>query len=104
MFVIPVLKLVSHGITPELMDTVERLTKEHYRKCMEQRFKEMVASKGLEAVQSEVSDMDWESTFFLRHLPESNISEIPDLEEDYRSLLLTIFFNKNSLIMCLNLT
>ena len=80
-------ELVNHGITPELMDTVERLTKEHYRKCMEQRFKEMVASKGLEAVQSEVSDIDWESTFFLRHLPESNISEIPDLEEDHRKAM-----------------
>lgn len=51
---------------------------------MEQRFKEMVESKGLEAVQSEINDLDWESTFFLRHLPVSNISEIPDLDEDYR--------------------
>ncbi|KAL6332632.1 hypothetical protein AAG906_009952 [Vitis piasezkii] len=40
-------ELVNHGISHELMDTVERLTKEHYKKCMEQRFKEMVASKGL---------------------------------------------------------
>lgn len=45
----------------------------------------MVASKGLEAVQSEVNDLDWESTFFLRHLPVSNMAEIPDLEDDYRS-------------------
>ena len=52
---------------------------------MEQRFKELVASKGLEGVQAEVKDMDWESTFFLRHLPESNISEIPDLSDEYRS-------------------
>lgn len=66
------------------MDTVERMTKEHYKKCMEQRFKEMVNSKGLEAVQNEVNDLDWESTFFLRHLPVSNISEVPDLEEEYR--------------------
>ncbi|KHG24528.1 1-aminocyclopropane-1-carboxylate oxidase [Gossypium arboreum] len=80
-------ELVNHGISHELMETVERLTKEHYRKCMEQRFKEMVVSKGLEAVQSEINDMDWESTFFLRHLPESNMSEIPDLEEDYRKVM-----------------
>lgn len=77
--------MVNHGISIELMDTVEKLTKEHYKKCMEQRFKEMVASKGLEYVQSEINDLDWESTFFLRHLPVSNISEIPDLDEDYRS-------------------
>ena len=89
---------MNHGISHELMDTVERLTKEHYRKCMEQRFKEMVASKGLEAFQSEINDLDWESTFFLRHLPESNIYEIPDLEEDYRSKLQTFspsFFLSN---------
>ncbi|XP_059624508.1 1-aminocyclopropane-1-carboxylate oxidase [Cornus florida] len=80
-------ELVNHGISHELMDTVERLTKEHYKKFMEQRFKEMVASKGLEAVQSEIDDIDWESTFYLRHLPDSNISEIPDLEEDYRKAM-----------------
>lgn len=78
---------VNHGISIELMDKVEKLTKEHYKKCMEQRFKEMVASKGLECVQSEINDLDWESTFFLRHLPSSNISEIPDLDEDYRKTM-----------------
>ncbi|AES64413.1 1-aminocyclopropane-1-carboxylate oxidase [Medicago truncatula] len=78
---------VNHSISIELMDKVEKLTKEHYKKCMEQRFKEMVASKGLECVQSEINDLDWESTFFLRHLPSSNISEIPDLDEDYRKTM-----------------
>lgn len=63
------------------------MTKEHYKKCMEQRFKEMVASKALEGVQAEVTDMDWESTFFLRHLPYTNISEIPDLEDEYRKVM-----------------
>ncbi|RZB67494.1 1-aminocyclopropane-1-carboxylate oxidase 4 [Glycine soja] len=77
-------ELVNHGIPLELLDTVERLTKEHYRKCMEKRFKEAVSSKGLEA---EVKDMDWESTFFLRHLPTSNISEIPDLSQEYRDAM-----------------
>lgn len=81
------LELVNHGISHDLMDTVEKLTKEHYRKCMEERFREMVASKGLEAAQSEVKDMDWESTFFLRHLPTSNMSEIPDLDEDFRKAM-----------------
>nr|WGO51792.1 1-aminocyclopropane-1-carboxylic acid oxidase [Vaccinium corymbosum] len=80
-------ELMNHGISIELMDTVERLAKEHYKKCMEERFKEMVASKGLEAVQSEIDDLDWESTFHLRHLPVSNMSEIPDLEEAYRKAM-----------------
>ncbi|CAN1220073.1 1-aminocyclopropane-1-carboxylate oxidase 3, partial [Linum perenne] len=80
-------EVLNHPIQVELLDTVEKMTKEHYRKCMEQRFKELVKSKGLEEVESEIKDMDWESTFFLRHLPESNINEIPDLEDEYRELL-----------------
>lgn len=57
---------------------------------MEQRFKEKVASKGLELDDNSVKeDMDWESTFFLRHLPDSNISEIPDLTQQYRSVTYT---------------
>ncbi|MCE2056112.1 aconitate hydratase [Datura stramonium] len=80
-------EVVNHGISHELLDTVERFTKEHYKKCMEQRFKEMVASKSLEAVQTEIDDLDWESTFFLKHLPVSNISQVPDLEDDYRKIM-----------------
>ncbi|XP_015080802.1 1-aminocyclopropane-1-carboxylate oxidase 4 [Solanum pennellii] len=80
-------ELVNHGIPHEVMDSVEKLTKGHYKKGMEQRFKELVASKGLEAVQAEVTDLDWESTFFLRHLPTSNISQVPDLDDEYREVM-----------------
>ena len=83
-FVVKLFQLVNHGIPLNLMDTVERLTKEHYKKCMEKRFKELVASKSLEGVKAEVTDLDWESTFFLRHLPVSTIAEIPDLDDEYR--------------------
>ncbi|GJT41492.1 1-aminocyclopropane-1-carboxylate oxidase 3 [Tanacetum coccineum] len=79
--------LVNHGISHELLDKVERMTKEHYKKCMEVRFKEMVAAKALEGVTTEFNNMDWESTFFLRHLPTSNISEIPDLSDEYWELM-----------------
>ncbi|KAJ6973337.1 hypothetical protein D5086_026861 [Populus alba] len=80
-------ELLNHGIPHEFLDTVERMTKEHYKKCMEQRFKEMVASKALEGVQTEIKDLDWESTFQLRHLPKSNIAEIPDLDDEYRKVM-----------------
>ncbi|KAI9178262.1 hypothetical protein LWI28_024456 [Acer negundo] len=80
-------ELVNHGISHELLDTVERKTKEHYKKCMEQRFKEVVANRALEGVQTEINDMDWESTFHVRHLPESNISQIPDLDDEYRKTI-----------------
>ncbi|OIT05792.1 PREDICTED: 1-aminocyclopropane-1-carboxylate oxidase-like [Nicotiana attenuata] len=80
-------ELVNHGISHEVLDTVEKLTKEHYKKCMEQRFKEMVASKGLEAVQTEIDDLDWESTFYVKHLPVSTVYEVPDLEDKYRNVM-----------------
>nr|AAB70884.1 1-aminocyclopropane-1-carboxylate oxidase [Pelargonium x hortorum] len=80
-------EVLNHGIPYELLDTVEKMTKEHYKKCMEQRFKEMVTSKGLDGVEAEVEDMDWESTFFLKHLPESNISQVPDLQDNYRKVM-----------------
>ncbi|KAL9258851.1 1-aminocyclopropane-1-carboxylate oxidase-like protein [Drosera capensis] len=80
-------ELVNHGIPVELLDTVEKLTKEHYRKSMEERFKELVASKGLENVSTEVTDIDWESTFHLTHLPVSNINDIPDLDSEYRKVM-----------------
>ncbi|CAL9105282.1 unnamed protein product [Musa acuminata var. zebrina] len=74
-------------ISPELMDEVERLTKEHYKKCREQKFKEF-ARKALEnGSKSEVADMDWESTFYLRHLPVSNMSELPDMGDDHRKVM-----------------
>lgn len=79
-------QVLNHGMPHDFLDTVERLTKEHFKKCMEQRFKEMVASKALEGLQAEVTDMDWESSFFVRHLPQSNMAEIPDLTDEYRSI------------------
>ncbi|CAD5181802.1 unnamed protein product [Musa acuminata subsp. malaccensis] len=53
----------------------------------EQKFKEF-ASKALEnGSKSEVTDVDWESTFFLRHLPVSNMSELVDMGDDYRKVM-----------------
>ncbi|XP_060187745.1 1-aminocyclopropane-1-carboxylate oxidase-like [Lycium barbarum] len=80
-------EVVNHGISHELMDIVEKLTKEHYNNCMEKGFRQMVASKGLEDVEVENNDLDWESSFNLKHLPVSNISDVPDLQDDYRKVM-----------------
>ncbi|CAM8996340.1 unnamed protein product [Rhodiola kirilowii] len=80
-------EVVNHGISDEFLDKVERLSKEHYKTTMEQRFKEMVESKGLESADDEVKDVDWESTFFLRHRPTSNMAEITHLNDEYRVLM-----------------
>ncbi|KAL9243482.1 hypothetical protein vseg_017365 [Gypsophila vaccaria] len=80
-------EVVNHTLSHELLDTVERMTKEHYKKCREHKFKDMVESKGLVAAESEINDIDWESTFYLRHRPSSNLSEVPDLDDEYRNVM-----------------
>ncbi|KAG7653987.1 Oxoglutarate/iron-dependent dioxygenase [Arabidopsis suecica] len=77
-------ELVNHGLPYDLMDNIERMTKEHYKKHMEQKFKEMLRSKGLDTLETEVQDIDWESTLYLRHLPQSNLYDIPDMSNEYR--------------------
>uniref|UniRef100_A0ACD5YFQ9 Uncharacterized protein n=1 Tax=Avena sativa TaxID=4498 RepID=A0ACD5YFQ9_AVESA len=84
-------QVLDHGIPTELMDEVERMTKGHYKRAREQRFLEF-ASKALpqeeggdgKQKQAAAENLDWESTFFVRHLPEPNINDIPDLDDDYR--------------------
>jgi aminocyclopropanecarboxylate oxidase len=71
---------------------VEQMTKDHYKRVREQRFLEF-ASRALkdgcdaEGVKVKAEDLDWESAFFVRHLPESNIADIPDLDDEYRAVM-----------------
>ncbi|KAL5207906.1 hypothetical protein ABZP36_032341 [Zizania latifolia] len=80
-------ELLNHGISHELMDEVERVTKAQYRSCREERFKEF-ALRTLEAGEkgADVKDVDWESTFFVRHRPVSNVADLPDLDDHYRQV------------------
>ncbi|PWZ14250.1 1-aminocyclopropane-1-carboxylate oxidase 1 [Zea mays] len=84
-------EILNHGISTELMDEVEKLTKEHYKRVREQRFLEFASKTlgdGRDIAQGVKADnLDWESTFFVRHLPEPNIAEIPDLDDEYRRVM-----------------
>ncbi|KAJ8498883.1 hypothetical protein OPV22_009435 [Ensete ventricosum] len=80
-------ELLNHGISHELMDEVERRTKEHYQQCREQKFKQLACKALKSGPGTGVTDMDWESTFFLRHLPVSNMSDFPDMDEEYRKAM-----------------
>nr|AMX73629.1 1-aminocyclopropane-1-carboxylate oxidase [Agrostis stolonifera]AMX73690.1 1-aminocyclopropane-1-carboxylate oxidase [Agrostis stolonifera] len=81
-------ELLNHGISHELMDEVERVSKAHYKDRREDRFKEF-AARTLEAGErgADVKDVDWESTFFVRHLPASNLADLPDLDDHYRQVM-----------------
>ncbi|THU65092.1 hypothetical protein C4D60_Mb01t21150 [Musa balbisiana] len=80
-------ELLNHGISDELMDEVERRTKAHYEQCREQKFKQLACKALKSGPGTDVTDMDWESTFFLRHLPVSNMSDFPDMNEEYRKAM-----------------
>uniref|UniRef100_A0ACD5XT29 Uncharacterized protein n=1 Tax=Avena sativa TaxID=4498 RepID=A0ACD5XT29_AVESA len=82
-------QVLNHGISTELMDEVERMTKGHYKRAREQRFldfasKALLPQEGGGKQKQAAENLDWESTFFVRHLPEPNINDIPDLDDDYR--------------------
>ncbi|KAF7080599.1 hypothetical protein CFC21_084653 [Triticum aestivum] len=81
-------ELLNHGISHELMDEVERVSKAHCAACREEQFKEF-AARTLEAGEkgADVKDVDWESTFFVRHLPASNLTDLPDLDHHYRQVM-----------------
>nr|ABM74187.1 1-aminocyclopropane-1-carboxylate oxidase [Tripidium arundinaceum] len=80
-------EILNHGISTELMDEVEKLTKDHYKRVREQRFLEFASKTLKDAEGVKAENLDWESTFFVRHLPESNIAEIPDLDDEYRRVM-----------------
>ncbi|CAN8245215.1 unnamed protein product [Cochlearia groenlandica] len=80
-------EIVNHGLPHDLMDKVEKMTKEHYKNSMQQKFNDMLKSKGIEKLEKEVDDVDWESTFYLRYLPQSNLYDVPDMSDDYRTTM-----------------
>ena len=58
----PCAQLLNHGISAELMDEVERVSKANYTACREGQFKEF-AARTLEAGEkgADVKDVDWET-------------------------------------------
>ncbi|CAM0951634.1 unnamed protein product [Alopecurus aequalis] len=80
-------QVLDHGISTELMDEVEKLTKGHYKRAREQRFLEFASKTLQENGGKAAENLDWESTFFVRHLPDPNIADIPDLEDEYRRVM-----------------
>lgn len=77
------------------MDEVERLTKAQYVNFQEQKFQDF-ARRTLEAGEkgADVKDVDWESTFFVKHRPVSNIADLPDLDDHYRCASLAFSADK----------
>lgn len=68
----------NHGIDEGLMDEVTALVNQHYEESMKESFYGSEAAKEL-GPNIQASEVDWESSFFYRHQPDSNIDDIPEL-------------------------
>ncbi|XP_044471477.1 1-aminocyclopropane-1-carboxylate oxidase 1-like [Mangifera indica] len=76
----------NHGIDKKLMEKVKQLVNSHYEDNLKETFYESEMAKRL-TNKDRLNDMDWESTFFIWHHPESNINEIANLSEDLRKTM-----------------
>ncbi|KAI4346502.1 hypothetical protein L6164_007392 [Bauhinia variegata] len=71
----------NHGIDARLMEKVKHLVNTHYKENLEESFYQTEIAKSLDKQQN-ISDIDWESTFFIWHRPTSNIKEVPNLSQE----------------------
>ncbi|RZS26864.1 hypothetical protein BHM03_00060269 [Ensete ventricosum] len=77
----PAWQLENHGIEDGVMEAVKRLVKQHYEESMRESFYESELAQGLRRG-TKASDADWETSFFYRHRPDSNINDLPQLVRD----------------------
>ncbi|MQL94237.1 hypothetical protein Taro_026892 [Colocasia esculenta] len=87
----------NHGIDAGLMKKVSQLVNSHYEERMKKSFYNSDMAKELRDREEPLTGADWESTFFIRHQPNNNINDIPDLAvelkeafEDYVSQLVKL--------------
>lgn len=74
----PAWQLENHGIEDGVMEAVKQLVKQHYEESMRESFYESGLAQGLRRG-TKASDVDWETSFFYRHRPDSNINDLPEL-------------------------
>ncbi|XP_038987194.1 1-aminocyclopropane-1-carboxylate oxidase 1-like isoform X2 [Phoenix dactylifera] len=73
----------NHGINKALMEKVKRLVNSHYEEFLKQSFYESELAKELGPL-TKASEVDWQSTYFIRHQPESNdVNDVPGHEIEF---------------------
>ncbi|XP_008459274.1 1-aminocyclopropane-1-carboxylate oxidase 1 [Cucumis melo] len=98
----------NHGIEERVLEKVKLLVNKHYDENMKEEFYNSDVAKNLGKIT--LSNMDWESTFFISHKPTSNVSQFCNIsqplckamEEEYIPEIIKIA-EKLSELMCENL-
>lgn len=81
----------NHGVDVALMDKVKQLVYSHYDSCLKESFYSSELARGL-GPQTNASDVDWESTYFLHHHPESNTKTMADHGAEFRLISFLVGF------------
>ncbi|XVF49028.1 hypothetical protein PTKIN_Ptkin03bG0236100 [Pterospermum kingtungense] len=98
----------SHGIDKKLMEKVKQLVNAYHDENLKESFYGSEIAKSLKN-NEKISDMDWESTFFIWHHPKSNIKEIQNISDEFCKTMdeyiaqLIKLAEKLSELMCENL-
>ncbi|XVE70586.1 hypothetical protein DITRI_Ditri10aG0083300 [Diplodiscus trichospermus] len=71
----------KHGIDKKLMEKVKQLVNRYYDENLKESFYESEIANSLKNNEI-ISNMDWESTFFIWHHPKSNIKDIQNISEE----------------------
>jgi aminocyclopropanecarboxylate oxidase len=92
----------SHGVDAALMEEVKRFVYGHYDDQLEDKFYASGLAKDLlqaavpdpEDSNKPVSDqVDWESAYFIRHHPNNNVADFPEILPPTRSVRLPDLLN-----------
>ncbi|RDX87725.1 1-aminocyclopropane-1-carboxylate oxidase 1 [Mucuna pruriens] len=77
-------RIENHEVDKTLMEKVKQLINIYYEENLKESFYQSEIVKSLEK-KLNTSDTDWESAFFIWHLPISNIKKIPNFSKELGS-------------------
>lgn len=88
-------QIVNHGLSLELIEKLKRLTHEYHDKHLNPKFEQSdlvkkvaEAASDPEAREELLHKADWETVFFVQHLPTSNTQQIdPPLSDEFQSVI-----------------
>nr|XP_009400531.2 PREDICTED: 1-aminocyclopropane-1-carboxylate oxidase 1 [Musa acuminata subsp. malaccensis] len=76
----------NHGVAVALMEEMKRHVYSHYDKCLKERFYDSELAKGL-GPQTDAAEVDWETTYFVQHQPESSTEDDLGLGVEFREAM-----------------
>lgn len=73
---------MNHGVSAELVERTKRLTHQYHDAVLKPVFQQSDVVKKVEAAEGRIGDKDWETCFFVQHLPASNADKVPNISAE----------------------